>query len=62
MIWECKTHPGCIWSCNCECENCTLYNKTYIDTEKQKQKQKQKQKRKIKTTKHKTISLSNNDK
>jgi len=34
MQWECRIHPGCIWSCNCACENCSLYTKTYIDRKK----------------------------
>jgi len=34
MEWECKIHPGCIWSLDCSCENCMLYTKMYIDTKK----------------------------
>ena len=55
MKWECKLHPGCIWSCNCACENCSLYTKTYIDSKKSVVK-----KKKIKQSKQST--LMNNDK
>ena len=55
MQWECKIHPGCIWSCNCACENCSLYTKTYIDSKNPVVK-----KKKIKQSKQST--LMNNDK
>ena len=58
MNFECKSHPGCIWSCNCKCENCILYNKTYIDTEKSFHHKKLKSK--LKTKLNKTTSLTNN--
>lgn len=34
MGWDCKIHPGCIWSLDCLCKNCKRYTKTYIDTKK----------------------------
>ena len=25
--WSCENHPGCMWSCPCDCNNCVEYNK-----------------------------------
>ena len=33
MYFECKKHPGCIWSCNCDCKNCKLYDDTFYITD-----------------------------
>ena len=30
MYFECKKHPGCIWSC--DCKNCKLYDDTFYIT------------------------------
>ena len=40
MYFECKKHPGCIWSCNCDCKNCKLYDDTFYITDPPQKKQK----------------------
>ena len=25
--WSCEKHPGCMWSCPCDCNNCLEYNR-----------------------------------
>ena len=31
ILSECLNHPGCAWSCMCECENCRLFEEKLFE-------------------------------
>lgn len=31
ILSECLNHPGCAWSCMCECKNCQLFEKKLFE-------------------------------